>query len=160
MYIYIYYIYTYVYNQYIYICVCDVAEPPFTRRVDFKDEISAQKIIKRIEGWGTPMVVLVVVMMMIMMMMMMKPKRQIDEKMQQERSRNDEEIMKNRSPRVGKSWKMEARSAFQRQQNAKFRKIRDPPNGVAPWESVLVKNGSLDGGQNALKIDKKNRFKI
>ena len=36
------------------------------------------------------------------------PKMQIDEKMQQEGSKNDEKIIKNRSPWVGKSRKMGA----------------------------------------------------
>ena len=64
--------------------------------------------------------------------------------------------MKNQSPGVGKLRKMRARGAFQMQHNAKLRKIADPLNSVAPFLSILVENGSQDGGQNPLKIDQKS----
>ena len=47
-----------------------------------------------------------------------------------------------------------ARGAFQMQQNTKLKKIGVVPNGVAPFLSILVENGSQDGGQNPIKIDK------
>ena len=78
------------------------------------------------------------------------------EKMQQEGSKNDEKIMKNRSPGVGKLRKMGARGAFQMQQNAKLKKIGDPFNSFAPFLAILVENGSQDGVQNPIKIDKKS----
>ena len=53
------------------------------------------------------------------------------QKMQQEGSKNDEKIMKNRSPGVGKLRKMGARGAFQMQQNAKLKKIGVVLNSLA-----------------------------
>ena len=84
---------------------------------------------------------------------------QIDGKMQQEGSKNDEKIMKNRSPGVGKLRKMGARGAFQMQQNAKLKKIGDPFNSFAPFLAILVENGSQDGVPNPIKINK-NGFTI
>ena len=46
--------------------------------------------------------------------------------------------------------------ASKRQQNAKLRKIGGPFNSIAPFLSILEENGSQDGGQNPLKIDKKS----
>ena len=52
--------------------------------------------------------------------------------------------------------KMGARGAFQMQQNAKLKKIGDPFNSFAPFLAILVENGSQDGVQNPIKIDKKS----
>ena len=81
---------------------------------------------------------------------------QIDEKMLQEGSQNDEHKIENHSPGVRKSRKMETGDASKRQQNAKLKKILVVFNSVAPFLSILVKNGGQDGGQNPLKINKKS----
>ena len=46
--------------------------------------------------------------------------------------------------------------ASKRQQNSKLEKIGVVLNCVAPFYSIFVENGSQDGGQNPIKIDKKN----
>ena len=45
--------------------------------------------------------------------------------------------------------------ASKKQQNAKFEKNVDPLNSAAPFLSILVENGSQDGGQTLLKMDLK-----
>ena len=80
----------------------------------------------------------------------------IDEKMQQEGSKNDEKSSKIGPWGVGKSKKMGAGGASKRQQNAKLEKNVDPFNSIAPFLSILVENGSQDGGQNPLKIDQRS----
>jgi len=64
--------------------------------------------------------------------------------------------MKNRSPGGGKLRKIGARGAFQMQQNAKLKKIRVVSNSFAPFLAIWVENGSQDGIQNPIKIDKKS----
>ena len=54
----------------------------------------------------------------------------------------------NLSPGDEKSKKIRGGGAFKRQQNAKLRKIADPSNYTALFLSILVENGSQDGGQN------------
>ena len=65
-------------------------------------------------------------------------------------------IFKNRSLGVGKLRKMGARGAFQMQQNAKLEKIGGPLKSFAPFLTIWVENGSQDGVQNPIKIDKKS----
>ena len=60
-----------------------------------------------------------------------------------------------RSPGAPKSRKMEARGTPKRQQNAKLEKMVVVLNSLAPFLSILIKNGSQDGGQNPFKIDEK-----
>ena len=83
------------------------------------------------------------------------PKMKINEKCSNRGPKMMKKIVKNRSLGVGKSRKMGAGGAFQREQNTRFRKIADPSNSAAPFLSILVENGSQDGGQNPLKIEKK-----
>ena len=52
------------------------------------------------------------------------PKMQIDEKMQQEGSKNDKKIVKHRSPGVGKSRKMGAWGASWSQVGPSWRQVR------------------------------------
>ena len=62
----------------------------------------------------------------------------------------------NRSPGVPKSRQMETGGASKSQQNSKLEKIGVVFNCLAPFLPIFVKNGSQDGGQNPLKIDKKS----
>ena len=59
-------------------------------------------------------------------------------------------------PRGPKIEENGARGAFQMQQNTKLEKIRAGPNSGAPFLSILVENGSQDGGPNPIKIDEKS----
>ena len=62
----------------------------------------------------------------------------------------------NRSLGFEKLRKMGTGGASKRQQNAKLEKIGVVSNCAVPFLSILEENGSQDGGQNPLKIDKKS----
>ena len=77
------------------------------------------------------------------------PKMQIDEKCSKKGSKNDEKIIKNRSPGVGKSRKMGSWGASWSQVGPSWRQV----GHQGPFLIDFVKNWSQDGGQNPLKID-------